>query len=198
MIRRSAHLRIGLDDPAMVLAPDYELWTRALRAGCRFGLVPEKLTYYRLQPRGVTFSDRVGTLREMSYAMIRNLVPHADARALLPSYERMVHWLARHPDLSAMRPVEAHRLVGMMMLTPSVESYATFRAILAAEDADSALALAGHRVLMLTAIGTQRQPVSEPPGSWRQQSEAWETAHATLVARLTNLLESLFTEEATS
>ena len=33
MVRAAAHRRIGLDDVAMVRAPDYELWTRALRMG---------------------------------------------------------------------------------------------------------------------------------------------------------------------
>ena len=60
MVRRSSHLRVGLDDPAMVRAPDYELWTRFLRHGYRFGMVPEKLTFLRLQARGVTRGDPLG------------------------------------------------------------------------------------------------------------------------------------------
>jgi GT2 family glycosyltransferase len=220
MVKRTTHLRIGLDDPTMVRAPDYELWTRALRAGCRFGLVPEKLTFLRLQPHGVTHSDRVGTLLEMSYAMLRNLVPHAESRALLPSYERMVTWLARNPNLSALRPAEAHRLLGMLITSPPLGDYASFRAVLGADDADPTLASIGRRCLALMGDGAaERREITglarwheyqalrwedayhavsaevaaedgAPPGFWRAQSGAWETAHASLVGRLAAILGS--------
>jgi len=49
MVRRAAHLRIGLDDPAMVRAPDYELWTRALRHGCRFEIIRQPCRSARVQ-----------------------------------------------------------------------------------------------------------------------------------------------------
>lgn len=109
MVRRATHLRIGLDDPTMVRAPDYELWTRALREGCRFLVVPERLTFCRIRPGGVTHGDPLGTLLELSYAMLRNLVPLCEAGALNPTLERIITWTARHPQLSALRPREAYR-----------------------------------------------------------------------------------------
>lgn len=146
MVRRAAHLRIGLDDPAMVRAPDYELWTRALREGCRFAVIPERLTFLRLQPGSVTFGDPTGTLLEISYAMLRNLVPLAEDRALLPSLQRMIEWVARHEQLSALPPVEACRLLGMMMIgSPPTGDFSTFRAALSDPQSDPALARLGRR-----------------------------------------------------
>ena len=150
MVRRSSHLRIGLDDPAMVRAPDYELWTRALRHGCHFGLIPEPLTYCRLQSGGVTHGDPLGTMLEMSYAMLRNLVPLAEARGLNPSLERMVTWVARHRQLSSLPPAEAHRLLGMLMTSPALNDFTAFRAALSADDGDAGLARIGRRTLGLS------------------------------------------------
>lgn len=163
MVRRSAHLRIGLDDPGMRLAPDYELWTRALRMGCRFGLVPERLTHYRLHARGVTHDDPLGTLLEMAHAMLRNLVPLAEERALLPSIERMATWVARHPSLGALRPLEAHRLLGMFLVPPPEADHAAFRALLADAAADAALATAGRRVLAILGEGSVSMDTVQDP-----------------------------------
>ena len=48
MVRRSTHHRLGTMMPGMLRAHDYEFWTRALKAGCRFGMVPEQLTTMRI------------------------------------------------------------------------------------------------------------------------------------------------------
>jgi len=150
MIRRATHLRIGLDDATMMRAPDYELWTRALSQGCRFRVVPEQLTFMRLHSSGVTFGDPLATMLELSYAMLRNLVPLCEANALNPTFERIVAWTARHPHLSALRPVEIYRLLGMLMTSPSFGDFASFRAALSASDGDPVLRLIGRRCLVLT------------------------------------------------
>jgi hypothetical protein len=73
----------------------------------------------------------------------------------------MVTWLTRNPNLSALRPIEAHRLVGMMMLSPTLTDYASFRATLAADDVDPALAAAGRRCLALV-VRDDHLPVADP------------------------------------
>jgi hypothetical protein len=148
MVRREAHLRIGLDDWTMVRAPDYELWTRALCEGCRIAVLPERLTSLRLQSTGVTLGDPTGTLLEVAYAMLRNLVPFAEERAMLPALQRMVEWVARHEQLSTLRPGEAYRLAGMMMMgLPPVVNFAAFRDMLSDPVSDPALARCGRRCL---------------------------------------------------
>jgi GT2 family glycosyltransferase len=185
MVRRAAHLRIGLDDPGMQRAPDYELWTRALREGCHFAVVPERLTFYRMQARGVTHGDPLGTMLEMAYAMLRNLVPLAEARALHPSVERILGWVARHPQLAALSPGEAYRLLGMLMTSPPLGDFASFRASLADPAGDPALVRIGRRCLLLAreealppsyAERLQRDlvAITEARDFWHQQSQAWE------------------------
>ena len=182
MVRRATHLRIGgFSDPTMQRAPDYELWTRALREGCRFGVVPEPLTYLRAHTQGVTHGDPLATLLEMSYAMLRNLVPLIEARALNPSLQRMVHYVATHEELSALRPGEAYRLLGMFITPPPLSDYADFIARLSSADADPALARIGRRCLIIvgpsSTAESQFESVERAKDWWRNQSDAWEKAY---------------------
>ena len=148
MMRRAAHLRIGLDDVSMVRAPDYELWTRALAAGCRFALVQQQLTFQRLHSRGVTHTDPAGTLMELGYAMVRNLSPLAEARALFEAQGQMVRWLARHPNLITLTPQQSLRLLSALVTLPETSDFANFRASLSEAKADTALARIGRAVLL--------------------------------------------------
>lgn len=188
MVRRAAHLRIGLDDPAMVRAPDYELWTRALKHGCRFGMVPEQLTYLRLQSRGVTHGDPLGSLLELAYARLRNLVPLLEERAQYPSFQQMVNWLITDPNLSALPPVQSQRLVGLLMAPPPEGDYPAFRAYLADASRDPWLGTMGRRVL---AYGMEAQEtiarlhrdlgaIDGAKNHWLAQAEALrlEVAHS--------------------
>lgn len=148
MMRREAHLRIGLDDASMVRAPDYELWTRALAAGCRFCLVQQPLTFQRLHGRGVTHADPIGTLLELSYAMVRNLAPLAEARALFEAHAEMLRWVARHPDLIALTPQQSLRLLAALVTLPPTSDFASFRAQLMAPAPDPTLERIGRQVLI--------------------------------------------------
>lgn len=148
MMRRAAHLRIGLDDASMVRAPDYELWTRALAAGCRFALVQQPLTFQRLQARGVTHADPAGTLLELGYAMVRNLSPLAEARALFEAQSQMVRWLARHPNLIALTPKQSLRLLAALITLPPISDFASFLASLSAAEDDPVMARIGRAALL--------------------------------------------------
>ena len=149
IVRRSRHLEIGLDDETMVRAPDYELWTRALREGFRFAVVPERLTFMRLHSRGVTHSDPTGTMLEMSYAMLKNLIPLAERRALNPSIVAIIAWVADHGQFPALKPIEAHRLLGAMILSPPLQDFGAYRWLLGQQTSESELARAGRRCLIL-------------------------------------------------
>lgn len=191
MVRASAHRRIGLDDPAMVRAPDYELWTRALRMGCRFAVIPQRLTFMRLHSRGVTHADPVGTLLEMGYAMQRNLVPLAEARSLFPSITRMVGWVGRHASLSRLRPIQAHRLIGSLMQSTPTGDFPQYVALLG--DAASHPELTGIGQRSLTFIGPSAdaylevgkllddiKAYIEAREYFRKESEGWERRYAEL------------------
>jgi len=191
MVRASAHRRIGLDDPAMVRAPDYELWTRALRLGCRFTVVPERLTFMRLHSRGVTHADPIGTLLEMGYAMQRNLVPLAEARSLFPSITRIVGWVGRHASLSRLRPLQAHRLIGSFMQSTPVADFPQFVALLNDASAHPELTGIGQRSLTFIGPGADAylevgkllddiKAYTEARDYFRKESEGWERRYAEL------------------
>lgn len=166
MVRRDTHLRIGLDDPTMVRAPDYELWMRALRHGCRFAVVPEPLTYLRVQSTGVTRGDPTGTLLEMTYAMLRNLVPLAEERAMLASLQRISTWVAGHELLSTLNPIEAYRLVGTTLLgLPEADDFAQFRKAISEPGLDAVYERCGRRYLAFLRNDT-----------WQHAGEAMEPA----------------------
>jgi glycosyltransferase involved in cell wall biosynthesis len=154
MVRRSTHIHLGFFDPFMVSAPDYEFWTRALRGGCHFWVVPQRLTFSRVHAKGVTHADPLGKLLELTYAMLRNLVPLAEARALNPSLEHIVAWTAKHPQLSELRPIEAYRLLGMLMTSPPLDEFTSFRRALSTLESDQALINAGRRCLILYGEGS--------------------------------------------
>jgi GT2 family glycosyltransferase len=173
MVRTSAHRRIGLDDSAMVRAPDYELWTRALRMGCRFAVIQEQLTFMRVHSRGVTHADPTGTLLEMSYAMQRNLVPLAEARSLFPSITRMVAWAGRHAALCRLPPPQAHRLIGILMQSTTVDDFSHFLALLADNSSRPELAGVGQRGLTFLGPGADaRQDVVKLLGDVKAYIEA--------------------------
>lgn len=56
MIRRSFFQDVGLYNPALDLAEDYDLWCRGALLGKRYANLPEALTWYRLHPGQVSQS----------------------------------------------------------------------------------------------------------------------------------------------
>jgi len=187
MVRHAAHLRIGLDDENMVRAPDYELWTRALRDGCRFAVIPEVLTFIRLHSDGVTHADPLGTLLEMTYAMIKNLIPLAEKKALHPSIARIVTWVSQHHALSRLKPIERYRLLGLLMQSNSIANFTSFRAAIKNSTDRPELATLGRRCLALLSTGAgpyeelgkltkDIEAFIDARDYWRAQSEAWERA----------------------
>ena len=151
MVRRQVHLKIGLNDPVMVRGPDYELWTRALRMGCRFWVLPEQLTFYRLQRRGVTHVDPQGTLLELSYAMLRNLLPVIEACAVYPLVARILDWIIGNPAFATLPPMERYVLLGMILTSPELQDYTHFSESIRSPVGDLSLSLLGRRFLALQA-----------------------------------------------
>lgn len=162
MVDREAHLSLGLDDPSMVQAPDYELWTRFLRNGYRLAVLPEKLAYCRLHQGGVTHADPRGTILEMSYATLRNLVPIIEQNAMWPSLAGIIQRWFREPGFTRLRPIERYRLLGMLLGEPPSSDFAAFRNIVVdGAAADGKLVMAGRRLLAI-AVGGQLDILTRP------------------------------------
>ncbi|AVQ82223.1 MULTISPECIES: glycosyltransferase family 2 protein [unclassified Variovorax] len=193
MVRAIAHKQWGLDDPSMIRAPDYELWTRALRDGCRFAVVPQRLTFIRAHSRGVTHGDPVSGLLELSYAMQRNLVPLAATRSLFNSVARIVAWACRHPSLSQLPPVQAHRLIGALMQPAIISNYQHFLAMLTGQSDHFQLAELGRRLFAFVGpdadayqevrkLHNDIQSYIDARDYFKNESEKWELAFKGLQA----------------
>ena len=192
MVRRAAHLRIGLDDPSMVRAPDYELWTRALRHGCHFGMVRQPLTFYRLHARGVTFGNPHGTFLELSHAMLRNLVPLAEAHALWPTFSEIAHWIGEQPELARLTPGERYRLLGATLISPELPDFFGFMTFIRADADDHRFAEDGRRCLALLRANprtdklvTDNKAFIGARDWWHDQSTRWEANSLTWQASAT-------------
>ena len=114
MVDRAAHLAVGLDDPSMVRAPDYELWTRFLRAGYRFAVLPEHLVFYRAHPGGVTHTDPAWHIPGNELRDPAQPGAAIEQCALWPSLSRICDGWISHPMFPILRPVERYRLLGML------------------------------------------------------------------------------------
>jgi GT2 family glycosyltransferase len=198
MVERAAHSRIGLDDPSMVRAPDFELWTRALHAGCRFHVLAEPLTYYRVHDRAVTHGDPTGTFLELSHATLRNLVPLTEERKPSDHLARIVRWLTAEAAHIGLDMRCTHRLLGMLLRAPCFDDFADFARQLADADDTAGLAVSGRRLLAalvtdaeaarlaklradLTAVSEARdfwhdqiEELTRARDFWHQTSDAWE------------------------
>ncbi len=153
MVRAAAHRHIGLDDPDMVRAPDYELWTRALRFKRKIKVLSQELTFIRMHSRGVTHADPVGTFLEISYAMLQNLVPVCQERALHSSFSRILTWLGQQAALSSLLPIEGYRLLAMFMQPIQVSNFSDFKTSLRDQTRHPQLADIGRRTLSLLTPG---------------------------------------------
>jgi glycosyltransferase involved in cell wall biosynthesis len=76
LIRKAFHDRVGLTNPNLPYAGDYEFWVKCLVAGGHFHLLPEKLTYYRAHGGNVTHKNPDRALLESAYIFGAYLKPY--------------------------------------------------------------------------------------------------------------------------
>jgi GT2 family glycosyltransferase len=202
MVRASAHRRIGLDDPDMVRAPDYELWTRALAGGLRMAVLPEELTFMRVHAGQVTHGDPLGTFLEMTFAALRNLLPRCERLSLYSSYAAIVAWAAENPALPRLPPTCAFRLMGMLLEGTPVSTFREFKALLESTKDRPYLAELGRRTLALLGHGESvqlglrrylrsviqaRDYWHQGRDHWKSQSDMWEAKYRNEPARRMSL-----------
>jgi glycosyltransferase involved in cell wall biosynthesis len=133
MMRRSTHDLVGPRDPTMVLA-DYEYWTRALRKGCRFGLIQSSLLMRRRHGHNLGYSVPLRSFKELSYAMWRNLMPTAETTAHCHLMGPMIQWVMVHPEFHLMSQTQRYRMLGLILGPPSLTPFTAFDAAILDED----------------------------------------------------------------
>jgi len=182
MVERAAHQAVGLDDPSMVRAPDYDLWTRFLRAGYRFSVVPEPLVFHRVHAGSVTYGDPRGTFLEMSYSTLQNLVPLVEQKALWPSLLRILEMWIEDGIFVTLPPVERYRLLGMLTRFPQFANFASFRAAIETSGKSEAeLVTSGRRLFAL---------VNAQADKLREARDYWQRAEARAASALVSVNEA--------
>lgn len=140
MMRRNTHMSIGLDDPSMTYACDFELWTRALNQSCRFAVVPEKLTWYRVHSANITNKNTKAQLVEIVYLINKNILPIIERTASRSLLGDIVTWIAEHDQFAAFKPAQRYRLLASLLMNSNEQTFESFR----------------ERVLLIDSVSSQR------------------------------------------
>jgi glycosyltransferase involved in cell wall biosynthesis len=135
MHRRSLHDRVGFRDPTMTLA-DYELWTRAFKSGCRFGIVHAPLLWRRRHGANADYSNPMRAFLELSFAMMKNLMPMTESPLSRHSAAKMIGWVMGHDQLALMPEVERYRVLALLSNVQKVPEFSVFKAALADDPND--------------------------------------------------------------
>ncbi len=133
MFARALHSRIGLRDATMIRASDYELWTRACAAGCRFGVLSVPVLCYRWHGANASSQDVKGSFLERSYAFQRNISPLIRDWATSRLMRRMVDWIAAHVQFTSLSEGERYQLLAFVLASRQIAPFGAFREAL--EDA---------------------------------------------------------------
>jgi glycosyltransferase involved in cell wall biosynthesis len=143
MIRRAAHQRVGLRDETMILA-DYEFWTRALRYGCRFGLIPAPLLMRRRHEKNLSYADPMRAFVELTYAMRKNLMPIVQTRARLHLVGAIIGWVTTHQQFLLMSEPEQYRMLGLLLSQIERMPFSAFNRAIFSQDDTELLGLGKH------------------------------------------------------
>lgn len=150
LLHRSVHEECGTYSAKLVRAPDYDLWTRALKQGKKFALLPEKLTNYRVHAHGVTHADPRGTLLELTYSLIQNLLTLADQQRSQSVTAKALHWIEESAQFQRLEPTQQVRLLALLIYPSSFRDYAEFlSAVETSAMSGGVLTVTGQRLLAL-------------------------------------------------
>jgi glycosyltransferase involved in cell wall biosynthesis len=110
LITRSVFDQIGLRDPTLSIASDYEFWVRAHSRGYRFGMVSIPLLCYRIHDKNASMKDQQIAFLEQCYVLQKTILSTIESRAarhLLPS---AINWVISHHQFSLLNHAQAMRL----------------------------------------------------------------------------------------
>jgi glycosyltransferase involved in cell wall biosynthesis len=176
MMRRQLHESVGPNELGMLRAPDYDLWTRGLQAGFRFHVIPERLTDYRLHSAGLTYGDPKATFLELSYSLLRRLLPVISALRDTSLIAQVFNWMTSDPHFLAFSDDVAARLAGLLVQGSDPGHYIDFVHFLEnGGNNDSVLRSSGRRLLDINeGLKIQRAELLEAATWHREQLARWE------------------------
>ena len=118
MVRRTEFERAGGYDASYPATEDYELWTRLIAGGARFGIVPRPLVRYRRRAGSLTATHaerqrRVG--RQIATRFISQLIGTPCAEDTVGIMRALMSWEA--PDVQALEPMRVRAVTTLMHCT---------------------------------------------------------------------------------
>ncbi len=114
LIARSVFNRIGMRDPTLAIASDYEFWVRAHARGCRFGMVAHPLLCYRVHGKNASMIDSRASFLELSYVLHNTILPTIELRAIAHLIPACFEWILTHDEFRLLDQTQAYRLLGLL------------------------------------------------------------------------------------
>ena len=128
MMRRRAHDDVGVLDPDMSAAPDYEHFLRFVAKGYKFHTLPEPLLQYRIHGDNITHKAPDKTFVEMLYAFWRHLSPRLTERRRFSEIAARLHQAATSEQFARLSFDARMRLLAVIASPPErVGSFAEFQ-----------------------------------------------------------------------
>jgi glycosyltransferase involved in cell wall biosynthesis len=118
MVRRSLYLKHGLPDYSLERTADYEFWTRLLKSGEHFGIIPEMLTTIRVHSNSVTHGDPVRAFLETSYILCKNIIPMLEKQARLGDWFSVLDWWVNDARVQDLREGQRYFIL-LTLLKPT-------------------------------------------------------------------------------
>jgi glycosyltransferase involved in cell wall biosynthesis len=118
IVRHDLLSRVGLFDPELSLAQDWDMWLRLAEAGCRALRVREPLARYRVWPGNS--STQTLRMRQATVRVLEKRLTHCRLEEWRPFYRRSLGVAQGNLELAAVRPFLDTR--------PELLSPAAFRA----------------------------------------------------------------------
>jgi glycosyltransferase involved in cell wall biosynthesis len=164
LLRRSTHDRLGLLNPHLRVAADYELWLRGLAQGARFEVLKEPLLFSRQHGSNAWRKiGRIDLFLELAHLFSAYLAPHLAGRGQVEQINACVSFFNSHFLAAA---TDEERSV----LTRQLLNFSQYPRDFAGFVAAFERGCGRHWPAILDAIDPGRD---RTPASWRDSAQSW-------------------------
>ena len=126
MVRAKVRKDFEPADSTLARTGDYYFWTSILRKGARFKLVPQRLTYMRVHPGGVTHADPLRSFLEISYIVCKNVIPALIRDRKIDSWYFVMDWWCNSPQLVNLDAIQLVNIFAQLLNPGRFKSFGDF------------------------------------------------------------------------
>jgi glycosyltransferase involved in cell wall biosynthesis len=135
MVRAKLRKDFEPADATLARTGDYYFWTSILRRGAKFMLVPQRLTYMRVHPGGVTHGDPFRAFLEISYIVCKNVVPTLIKEGKTDSWYFLIDWWCNSPQVEKLDDIQFSNIFAQLLKPRVFKNFAEFQEKTALRDA---------------------------------------------------------------